>query len=68
MREASLLVTIEKLLEAGTQVKVYDPVAMGECKRRMGDAVEYATDIYDAALNADAVLLLTSFVCRVGML
>jgi len=61
MREATSLVTIEKLLEAGAQVKVYDPVAMDECKRRMGDAVEYATDIYDAALDADAVLLLTEW-------
>jgi len=61
MREATSLVTIEKLLEAGAKVKVYDPVAMDECRRRMGDAVEYASDIYDAVLNADAVLLLTEW-------
>ena len=61
MREATSLVTIEKLLEAGAKVKVYDPIAMDECRRRMGDAVEYASDIYDAVLNADAVLLLTEW-------
>lgn len=63
MREATSLVTIRLLLEAGCKVKVYDPVAMNECKRRIGDAVEYATDMYDAALNADALLLLTEWKC-----
>ena len=61
MREATSLVTIEHLLEAGCMVKVYDPVAMDECRRRIGDAVEYASDMYDAALDADALLLLTEW-------
>lgn len=63
MREATSLVTIKLLLEAGCKVKVYDPVAMDECRRRIGDTVEYATDMYDAALNADALLLLTEWKC-----
>lgn len=61
MREATSLVTINKLIEAGCTVRVFDPVAMTECKRRMGDAVVYARDIYDAALGADALLLLTEW-------
>lgn len=61
MREATSLVTIELLLQAGCSVKVYDPVAMDECRRRIGDMVEYATDMYDAVLNADALLLLTEW-------
>ena len=61
MREATALVTIDLLLKAGCKVKVYDPVAMNECKRRIGDAVEYATDMYDAVLNADALLMLTEW-------
>ena len=61
MREATSLITIEKLLDAGANVKVYDPVAMEECERRLGDKVEYAKDIYDAVLNADALLLLTEW-------
>lgn len=61
MREATSLVTIELLLQAGCSVKVYDPVAMDECRRRVGDMVEYATDMYDAVLNADALLLLTEW-------
>ena len=61
MREATSLVTISLLLEAGCKVRVYDPVAMDECKRRVGDKVEYAADMYDAILNADALLLLTEW-------
>ena len=51
MREATSLVTIELLLKAGCQVRVFDPVAMEECERRIGDVVAYATDMYDAALD-----------------
>lgn len=61
MREATSLVTIRLLHEAGCRIRVYDPVAMGECRRRVGDIVEYATDMYDAVLNADALLLLTEW-------
>ena len=61
MREATSLVTIELLLKAGCKVRVFDPVAMEECQRRIGDVVEYATDMYDAALNADALLLITEW-------
>lgn len=61
MREATSLVTIELLLKAGCKVRVFDPVAMEECQRRIGDVVTYATDMYDAALNADALLLITEW-------
>lgn len=62
MREAPALVLIEKLKEAGAKVKVYDPVAMDECRRRLGDdAVQYCGDMYEAALDADALLLVTEW-------
>lgn len=61
MREATSLVTIELLLKAGCKVQVYDPVSMEECKRRVGDKVSYAQDMYDAVLNADGLLLLTEW-------
>ena len=61
MREATALVTIKLLLEAGCIIKVFDPVAMNECKRRIGDAITYANDMYDAVLDADAVLVLTEW-------
>ena len=61
MREATSLVTIDLLLKAGCKVRVFDPVAMDECKRRLGDVVEYAKDMYDAVLDADAMLMLTEW-------
>ncbi len=61
MREATSLVIIDLLLKAGCSVKVYDPVAMDECRRRIGDVVEYGDDIYDTVLDADALLLLTEW-------
>ncbi len=61
MREATSLVTIGLLLEAGAIVRVYDPVAMDECRRRIGDAVEYASDMYDALPDADGLLMLTEW-------
>ena len=59
MREATSLVMIKHLLDNGCKLKVYDPVAMEECKRRVGDILEYAPDMYDAVLDADALILLT---------
>lgn len=61
MREATSLVTIGHLLEAGCTVRVFDPAAMDEARRRLGDAIIYASDIYDAAKGADALLLLTEW-------
>ena len=61
MREATSLVMIKNLLQAGCQVKVYDPIAMDECKRRIGEVVEYAPDMYDAVLDADSLVLLTEW-------
>ena len=61
MRESTALVMIEKLLEAGCHIRVYDPIAMDECRRRIGDKVIYCRDMYDAVLDADALLLLTEW-------
>ncbi|MBJ2187812.1 MAG: UDP-glucose/GDP-mannose dehydrogenase family protein [Muribaculaceae bacterium] len=61
MREATSLVVIDMLVKAGARVRVFDPVAMNECKRRVGDIVEYATDMYDALVDADAMLMLTEW-------
>ena len=61
MREAPALVVIEKLLEAGASVKVYDPVAMDECRRRIGDRGVYCKDMYDVVIDADALAVLTEW-------
>ncbi|MBR5433802.1 MAG: UDP-glucose/GDP-mannose dehydrogenase family protein [Bacteroidales bacterium] len=61
MREAPALIVIEKLLAAGATVKVFDPIAMAECKRRIGDVVTYCKDLYDAVDGADAMALMTEW-------
>ena len=61
MREAPSLVIIDLLLKAGANVRVFDPVAMEECRRRIGNSVTYCRDMYEAADNADALLLLTEW-------
>ncbi|KAA6350594.1 UDP-glucose 6-dehydrogenase TuaD [termite gut metagenome] len=61
VREAPSLILIEKLLNAGCKVRAYDPVAMNECKRRTGNSIYYANDMYDAVLDADAMLLVTEW-------
>lgn len=61
MREAPALVLINKLVEAGCTVKVFDPVAMDECRRRVGDKVRYSKDMYDATVDADALILVTEW-------
>jgi UDPglucose 6-dehydrogenase len=62
MREAPSIVIIQKLLEAGANVKAYDPVAIHEAKiRHFGDTIEYAKDQYDALIDADAMLVITEW-------
>ena len=61
MREAPSLVIIDLLLQAGCKVKVYDPIAMEETKHKIGDVVEYSQDMYDAAIDADALLIVTEW-------
>ena len=61
MREAPSLVTIDLLLKAGCHVRVYDPVAMAECRRRLGTAVYYGSDMYDVVSGADALMMLTEW-------
>jgi UDPglucose 6-dehydrogenase len=61
MREAPALVIVDELLKAGCEVVAYDPVAIEESKRRIGDCIKYADDIYDAVEGADALLLVTEW-------
>ncbi len=61
MREAPALVLIKKLTEAGANVTAYDPVAMEESERRIGDKVKYSNDQYDALIDADALLIATEW-------
>jgi UDPglucose 6-dehydrogenase len=61
MREAPSLVIIQKLLEAGAQVKAYDPVAMNEAMHYLGDSIIYAADQYEALIDADCLALVTEW-------
>ena len=61
MREAPALVVIDRLLKDGATVRVFDPIAMDECKRRIGDSVTYCKNMYDAADGADVFALLTEW-------
>ena len=61
MREAPALVVIDKLLKDGAMVRVFDPIAMEECKRRIGDTVTYCKNMYDAADGADVFALMTEW-------
>ena len=61
MREAPALVVIDKLLADGATVRVFDPIAMDECKRRIGDVVTYCKNMYDAADGADVLALMTEW-------
>lgn len=61
MRCAPALNTIERLLSGCAEIVVFDPVAMNECMRRFGDKVIYASGMYEAVKDADALALLTEW-------
>jgi UDPglucose 6-dehydrogenase len=61
MREAPSLVTIENLLKSGVHVKVYDPVAMTEAKKHIKGEVIFCKDMYEAAIDCDAIALITEW-------
>lgn len=61
MREATSLVLIGQLLDAGAVPVVFDPAAMPECRRRLGDKVEYAENMYSALEGAEALVLVTEW-------
>ena len=61
IREAPALFMIEALLDAGVNISVYDPEAMKNVKKSLGDKIEYATDEYTALNGADALLICTEW-------
>ncbi|MGM0667368.1 MAG: UDP-glucose dehydrogenase family protein [Bacteroidota bacterium] len=61
MREAPSLTLINSFLEHGAEVCAYDPVAMEEAKRRLGNSITYSEDSYGALVDADALVLVTEW-------
>jgi UDPglucose 6-dehydrogenase len=61
MREAPSLVIINHLLNEGASIVAYDPVAMDETRRVIGNVITYANDEYEALINVDALILVTEW-------
>ncbi|HLW09062.1 MAG TPA: UDP-glucose/GDP-mannose dehydrogenase family protein, partial [Fermentimonas sp.] len=61
MRDAPSLTLIESLLEAGVNVRAYDPAAMKEAQKYLNSRIYYSKDIYDAANEADALIVPTEW-------
>ncbi|MCW3786484.1 UDP-glucose dehydrogenase family protein [Plebeiibacterium sediminum] len=61
MREAPALVLIEELIKMGAKVKAYDPVAMEEAQRILGDKIEYGKDPYEVLIDTEALIVITEW-------
>lgn len=61
MREAPSLVLIEKLIAEGATVSAYDPIAMHEAQRILGDKIKYCKDMNEALIGADALAIVTEW-------
>lgn len=61
IREAPALYNIEKLLEAGASISVYDPEAMNNVRGQLGDTIHYARNQYETLENADALFIATEW-------
>ena len=61
IRESPALLLVKDLLHEGCRLRAYDPAAMDRAKDELGTGIEFAVDAYDAARDADAVLILTEW-------
>jgi len=61
MREAPSIVLINQLLENGVTVCAYDPIAMHEAQRILGDKIKYCKDMYETLIGADALAVVTEW-------
>ncbi|MGE5495723.1 MAG: UDP-glucose dehydrogenase family protein [Burkholderiales bacterium] len=61
IRESPAIEIVKYLISRNAQVRIYDPKAMEKTKKVFNDLVYYAEDEYDAAKNADAVVILTDW-------
>ncbi|HUX96325.1 MAG TPA: UDP-glucose/GDP-mannose dehydrogenase family protein [Bacteroidales bacterium] len=61
MREAPSIVIIKKLLESGSKINVYDPVAKEEARKYFSDSITYYEDQYEALKEADCLALITEW-------
>lgn len=61
IRESSSLYLINRLLKAGARITAYDPAAISETRKVLGNRISYAADPYDALQEADAMVLMTEW-------
>jgi UDPglucose 6-dehydrogenase len=61
IREAPALENIKALMDAGAKVRAYDPEAMDNVRKLLGDSIYFAKDLYDALEGADALLIVTEW-------
>ncbi len=61
IREAPALYIIEELLEAGVQIRVFDPEAIENVKKIFGDRLTYCADQYETLIEADALAIVTEW-------
>jgi UDPglucose 6-dehydrogenase len=61
IREAPALFIIEKLLAAGATVKAFDPEAMPNVQKTLGDRIIYVNEPYEALIEADALAIVTEW-------
>ena len=61
IREAPALYMIDELLKKEASIKVFDPEAMNNVKTKYGNKIEYATNMYEATINADALIICTEW-------
>ena len=61
IREAPALTIIQKLLEKGAEITAFDPEAMENVRKKMGNAINYASNMYNTLENADALIICTEW-------
>jgi UDPglucose 6-dehydrogenase len=61
IREASAITLIQMLLEKGVRIIAYDPAAMNETRKMLGERITYASDQYEAVRNIDALAIMTEW-------
>lgn len=61
IREAPALYIIDKLLDAGAKIRVFDPEAMDNVRRIYGEKLFYAVDQYEVLNDCDTLMIMTEW-------
>src|SRR5690606_9481075 len=61
IREAPSLYIIEEFIENGANISAFDPEAMPNVQKRLGNSIKFSTSMYEALNNADALIICTEW-------